>query len=145
QPDVGVALVRVAVDARDRVRDPLPVGRALRVADVAQAVEVVDRQRTSVGGARRQGRPEDGREEDEDRARGGASEATGPAWMAHGTSLERGAMLPRVSGLERGCGSGLPRSRLEDDVAAARVHVDADASVAAAVADDLALPHDRLG
>jgi hypothetical protein len=40
-PDVGVVLVRVLDGAGDRVGDPLPVRRPLRVPDLAEVVEIV--------------------------------------------------------------------------------------------------------
>src|SRR5262249_53254418 len=60
-----------------------------------------------------------------------------PGWLM-APRLDEAPCYPDSAALAR-------RSGLEDDVAAARVHVDAGARVAAAVADHLALLHDRLG
>ena len=57
-PDVGIVFVLLGVGGGHRVSHPLAVGRALRVADVAKTVEVVERERM----ARRLGEEDGGAE-----------------------------------------------------------------------------------
>ena len=76
-PDVGIVLVGVFDSAGDGVGDPLAVRRALRIADVAQVVEVVDGQRPPGLRSRQNAAAED-QHEGEDSTHGAASDAVPP-------------------------------------------------------------------